>query len=369
MKPDSIHTRDGTWGNPGNSGPSPVSPVQAPPPYPVPPSQNLRVNVLLFLATVLTTMVAGAFHNGVNPFTSVGNLIKGIPYSAAILGILLAHEMGHYLTSRFYGVPASLPYFIPAPPPLFLLGTLGAIIRMRSAVRNRRILFDIGIAGPLAGMVVAVPVTILGLMYSEVVATEGAGGIMLGDSLLFKIIIQQIFGTLPDTQTVLLHPVAFAGWLGFFVTSLNLSPIGQLDGGHVLYGIFGPRHRSLSRLFFLCLLFWGVHGAFTVLNPFEWLWASLFCWACIRMAFSLQRGYLLRFFTLFLFFFGLSQNYVPETLTWLLWATLLCFLRIDHPPTRDVSVPLDRRRMILGWIALVLFVLTFIPEPFQIVLE
>jgi len=175
-----------------------------------PQTSNIRTNVLLFLATILSTMVAGAFHSGVNPFLSLSNLFKGIPYSAAILGILLAHEMGHYLTSRHYGIPASLPYFIPVPPP-FILGTAGAIIRMRSIVGNRRVLFDIGIAGPLAGMVVAIPVTLIGLLQSKVVVTAGAGGIMLGDSLLFQLMIKWVFGTLPDSHTVLLHPVAFAG--------------------------------------------------------------------------------------------------------------------------------------------------------------
>ena len=368
MKPDPFLTSPGQDRARRGSGRTPFISYHASPPPPGPATPNPRLNIFLFLATVLTTMVAGSYHNGVNPFVSLDNLFKGIPYSAAILGILLAHEMGHYLTSRYYGVAASLPYFIPVPPP-FILGTAGAIIRMRSAVRNRRILFDIGIAGPLAGMVVAVPVTIIGLLHSKVIVTAGVGGIMLGDSLLFKIITQWIFGPLPDSKTVLLHPVAFAGWLGFFVTSLNLIPIGQLDGGHVLYGIFGPRHRNLSRLFFLCLLFWGVHGAFTVLNPLEWIWALAFCWTAIRMAFSFQRGHLLRFLTVFLFLFGLFQNFVPETLTWLLWATLLCFLRLEHPPTRDLAVPLDPKRKILGWVALILFVLTFIPQPFQLPFE
>jgi len=330
------------------------------------------VNLLLFLATVLSTMIAGAYHHGVDPFSSLDALLQGVPFSAALLAILLAHEMGHYLTSRLRGVSASLPYFIPLPPVwifryLFLIGTMGAIIRMRSVVRDRRILFDIGVAGPLAGMVVAIPVTIVGLLHSRVIEiASGEGGITLGDSLLFRWISDWIFGPLPDTHTVLLHPVAFAGWLGFFVTSLNLIPIGQLDGGHGAYGVLGPGHRRLSRLVFLGLLFWGVHGAFTVFDPFQWIWAAALCWAGIRTATAVQQGTLMRYFMVFLLLMAIAMGFVPDTLVWLFWGTLMCFLRLDHPPTRDVNIPLDTRRKLLGWLALALFVLTFIPRPFQL---
>jgi len=341
-------------------------PAGSPPPL-LPPAapgrSRIRLNVVLFLATVLTTMIAGAFHKGVDPFASPGNLLQGIPFSAALLSILLAHEMGHYLTSRRYGVAASLPYFIPVPT---FIGTMGAIIRMRSVIRNRRVLFDIGIAGPLWGMAVAVPVTVIGLLLSRLVTVgPESGGISLGDSLLFKLLIGWIFGDFPEWQTVELHPVAFAGWLGFFVTSLNLIPIGQLDGGHVAYGIIGPHHRLLSRVVFVCLLLWGLHGAFTVFEPLQWLWAVAFFWLAIRTAFHTQPGYLLRGLTLLLLGIGITRTYVPDTMVWVFWATLMCFLKLDHPPTHDVRVPLDRRRKVLGWIALALFLLTFIPSPFQ----
>jgi membrane-associated protease RseP (regulator of RpoE activity) len=324
---------------------------------------RISINIILFLATVLSTMIAGAIHQGANPFTSLGGLLQGVPFSASLLGILMAHEMGHYLTSRRYHVSASLPYFIPVPT---FIGTMGAIIRMRSVVRDRRILFDIGVAGPLAGMVVAIPVSIVGLLHSRVIEiASGEGGITLGDSLLFVWISDWIFGPLPDTHTVLLHPVAFAGWLGFFVTSLNLIPIGQLDGGHVAYGVLGPRHRLLSRLVFLGLLFWGLHGTFLVFDPFQWLWALAFCWAGIRTATALQQGGLLRFFMVFLLVLGMVEGFVPNTLIWIFWATLMCFLRLDHPPTRDVHIPLDAKRKLVGLLALLLFLLTFIPQPFQ----
>ena len=345
--------------------PSPGLPRRFPAPQPGPaPRPKITVNILLFLATVFTTMFSGALHNGVDPLASLDNLFQGIPFSASLLGILLAHEMGHYLTSRYYHVAASLPYFIPVPT---FIGTMGAIIRMRSVVRDRRILFDIGVAGPLAGMVVAIPVTVAGLLHSRVIEiASGDGGITLGDSLLFLGLSDWIFGPLAETQTVLLHPVAFAGWLGFFVTSLNLIPIGQLDGGHVAYGVLGPRHRYLSRIVFLGLLFWGVHGAFSVFDPLQWLWALAFCGVGVRTVTARPPGAFLRFFMVFLLVLAIAQGFVPGTLIWLFWATLMCFLRLDHPPTRDVHIPLDPKRKLLGWLALLIFLLTFIPQPFQV---
>lgn len=330
------------------------------------PPQKIRTNILLFLVTVVTTILAGAVNSGTTRASSSwGNVIlSGIPYSVALLGILLAHEMGHYLTSRYHGVPASLPYFIPLPPP-FLAGTLGAIIRMRGVIRDRRVLFDIGIAGPLAGFVVAVPATLIGLHHSEVINVGSTvGGIELGDSLLFMALIKGVFGSLREDQTVLLNPVAFAGWLGFFITSLNLLPMGQLDGGHVSYGIFGPRHRAVSRTIFLALVFWGVHGAFAGNNPMAWLWAFGFSATVVCAALRRNASPVWRYSAAFLAIIGIVGSIAT---VWVVWVVLMCFLRLDHPPTRDVSVPLDPRRRILGWIALILFILTFIPEPLRVV--
>jgi len=340
--------------------PSPASP----PPYGTTRPSRLRTNVLLFLATVVTTIIAGALQaRGAEAFSSLESLLTGVPFSAALLGILLAHEMGHYFTSRHYGVPASLPYFIPVPT---IIGTMGAVIRMRAVIRDRRILFDIGIAGPLAGLVVAVPATLIGLNLSEVIeAGSTRGGIELGDSLLFVALIRWVFGPLGDSQTVLLHPVAFAGWLGFFLTSLNLLPMGQLDGGHVTYGILGPRHRIVSHSVFIALVLWGVHGVFAEINPMSWLWAFAFCWVAVRLAFSTHGSPLMKSFAVFLGLVGVFGNMVPNTTVWVVWAVLMCFLRLDHPPTRDISVPLDPARKILGWIGLIVFLLTFIPEPFK----
>lgn len=335
-----------------------------PPPHSTAGEARLRTNVLLFLATVVTTILAGALQaRGAEAFTSLRSILSGVPFSVALLGILLAHEMGHYFTSRRYGVQASLPYFIPVPT---FIGTMGAVIRMRAVIRDRRVLFDIGIAGPLAGLVVALPAALIGLKLSNVIETGSAGGgIELGDSLLFLALTRWVFGSLGQTQTVLLHPVAFAGWLGFFLTSLNLLPMGQLDGGHVTYGIFGPRHRIVSRGVFLTLLFWSVHGVFTLPDPFGWLWGLAFGWVGARAAFSTNGSPLLRALALFLGLLGVLENLAPTTNVWVVWAVLMCFLRLDHPPTRDMAGPLNRPRKVLGWIGLIVFLITFIPEPFR----
>jgi len=340
-------------------------PLVAVPPEPREgPRSSPWLNVALFLATVLTTMAAGAIQSqGDQAFASLRNFLEGLPFSVALLGILLAHEMGHYFVSWHHRVPASLPYFIPVPT---FIGTMGAIIRMRTVVRDRRILFDIGIAGPLAGMCVALPATVIGLLHSKTasLATAG-GGIELGDSLLFSALTRLVVGDVPDGMTVVLHPVAFAGWLGFFVTSLNLLPMGQLDGGHVTYGILGPGHGRLSRMTFLALLAWGVHGAFLNQDPLQWAWAALLLWTGFRIAFSVRqvRGFQ-RLIAVVLLAVGIGRNFVPGTLLWVFWAVLMTFLRLDHPPTRDFFVPLDRKRKILGWTALLIFLVTFIPKPF-----
>jgi len=351
MNPNSSPFRPSRAPASGNGRSSPAPPPSSLPPYAGPQSPRLRVNIILFLSTVVTTIMAGALQaQGPEAFASFRNLLSGVPFSAALLGILLAHEMGHYFTSRYYKVPASLPYFIPVPT---IIGTMGAVIRMRAVIRDRRVLFDIGIAGPLAGLFVAVPATWIGLHYSEVIEIGStAGGIELGDSLLFMGLIKWVFGSLGENQTVLLHPVAFAGWIGFFVTSLNLLPMGQLDGGHVTYGILGLHHRFVSRGMFLALVFWGVHGAFREIDLPAWLWALGFTGIVIKAALWHKPSPVMRYAAALLALIGILGNMAT---VWVVFAVLMCFLRLDHPPTRDVSVPLDPRRKALGWIALILF--------------
>jgi membrane-associated protease RseP (regulator of RpoE activity) len=280
-----------------------------------PPRPRLLTHLLLFLATLATTIIAGALHQGVNPLTHPGELYKGIPFSFTLLLILGAHEMGHYLVSRRHHLNVTLPYFIPAPPFPFIIGTFGAFIRIRSPIRDKRALLDVGAAGPLTGVVVSIPVILLGLNLSTVKpGPGGVEGLTLGEPLLFQLLSWLVFGQMSPEQNILLHPMAFAGWIGLLVTALNLIPVGQLDGGHVAYALFPQQHGRIS---LACLGLLGLIGLF--------------------------------------FWHG-----------WLVWAVLLYFLGLRHPPPAYDWVPLDRRRKIIGAVTILVFVLTFTPIPFKL---
>lgn len=274
---------------------------------------SITINIVLFICTVATTILAGALHQGVNPLQNPDQLLKGLPFSAALLFILLAHEMGHFLTSRHYHIDASLPYFIPAPT---LIGTFGAFIKMRSPVMNKRVLLDVGAGGPLAGLIVTIPILVVGLQLSEVKVADLPlqEGMTLGSSLILSFLTKVIIGTIPDNHQIILHPLGFAGWIGLLVTSLNLIPVGQLDGGHIAYAVFGRRTAVISKAVLLGLLGLGI-------------WASSM---------------------------------------WLMWAIILfVLLGFRHPLPLDLDVPLDRKRKMLGWGMLVIFMVTFVPVPFR----
>jgi membrane-associated protease RseP (regulator of RpoE activity) len=252
------------------------------------------LHVVLFLLTVLSTLYIG-----------------GPLYSAAIMSILLAHEMGHYFMSRKYAVPATLPFFIPLPVPPF--GTLGAVIRMRGVIDDKRALFDIGVAGPLCGFILAVPCIFVGLKLSVAIkVVQSAGVISLNEPLLLKIAEKLVVGDLPQGYDVLIHPIAYAGWVGLFITALNLLPIGQLDGGHIVYGVFGRYSSIVSRTLIPVLVLLAI-------------------------------------------FYNMG---------WLVLVGLLLFFGIGHPQPLDAETPLDRPRRILAFVMLVVFVLSFIPAPF-----
>ena len=237
----------------------------------------------------------------------------GLPFSVTLLGILLTHEAGHYLMCRRHGIAASLPYVLPAPP-FFLLGTFGAIIRVRSRFPDRRALFDMGAAGPWAGFAIALPAMVLGLRLSSIDASPPHGPMMmLGDSLLTSTLIRIVLHTDPDT--VVLHPVAFAAWAGLLVTSLNLLPVGQLDGGHVLYAARGRRAVLVPAMLVATLLWLSVTG-----SPF-----------------------------------------------WILWTAVAAgMLVMGHPPTMNDGLPLDGARRFGSLASLLLFLVTFVPEPIRI---
>jgi membrane-associated protease RseP (regulator of RpoE activity) len=309
------------------------------------------LNVALFLATVLTTVIAGwqqtsSAQRLVRAAPAAGAVawflshageiaLAGLPYAASLIGILFAHEMGHYLMARAYRVDSTLPFFIPVP--VGPVGTFGAVIRIRSAMPSRRAVFDIGAAGPYAGLVVAVPLLAWGLSHSEVRPVgdafleqpwvglfqmlrawrhgglAGGGGLEhFGDSLVTWGVQRLVLGELPPGTDVFLHPVAFAAWIGLFVTTLNLIPIGQLDGGHVTYALLGGRRaRAFSRF-----VSWGL------------LVAGLF----------------------------VSWN-------WLVWWGVTRFLvGYGHPPSIEEE-PLGAGRTALAVLALAIFAATFIPVP------
>jgi membrane-associated protease RseP (regulator of RpoE activity) len=315
-----------------------------------PPKRRYWLHALLFLATIFTTLCVGArmqfdFNNNLGLFSQDldlwpwqwiwqdwSRLLMGVPFSFSLLGILTAHELGHYVLCVRRGVFATLPFFIPAPPPIGPIGTLGAFIRIKSPMKSRAELFDIGIAGPIAGFVVALPVMIYGLLASKLLsgqaATAAALGVsaptadnssmLLGFPLIFKL-AHWIMAALGSHSAIAqapvsglyLHPVAMAAWVGMLATSLNLLPGGQLDGGHIIFAVNPRWHRPVSLLSIVILL------------PLSW-----FCWA-----------------------------------GWLLWAVVLRFTGGRHP---DVPLlpPLDAKRRVLAFFALLMLVLTLIPAPF-----
>jgi membrane-associated protease RseP (regulator of RpoE activity) len=206
---------------------------------------------ILFAATVLTTLLAGIRmqigfleQTAIPPLTEPRTWLLGVPFSFTLLSILMAHELGHFVMCRYYGITATYPHLLPAPPPL-PFGTFGAVIRIKSPFGSARQVFDVGIAGPIAGFVVLIPALLYGLSRSQVFVEAPAGGIEFGEPLLFKLLSDLLFSS-PE-PSINLHPVGWAAWFGMLATSLNLLPIGQLDGGHIIYALFGPRtHRLVS---------------------------------------------------------------------------------------------------------------------------
>ena len=290
---------DHAWGQQHAAPPyvEPSGPIQAEVVH-EPRSRRFRVLPwVLFLATCFTTFNAG-----------------GWEYGLPLMFILTSHELGHYFQARRYHVPASLPYFIPMAPPL---GTMGAVIVMRGNTWNRKELFDIGITGPLAGLVPTLICCVVGLHYSTVIDLPPPGQSMsgeLGEPLLFKLLAYWIHGPLPAGKTIVLHGLGYAGWVGMFITALNLMPIGQLDGGHVLYALLRQKAHVVASIL--------LAGAIAAVL--------------------------------------LTQNY-----QWSLMLFLLILFGPNHPPTADDYVPLGRGRIILGWLSLAFVIVGFTPTPFS----
>ncbi len=289
------------------------------------PGARLRTHVALFLLTLVSVFLAGELYAGAEGVTSgldlVKNLYRGWPFAVPMLTILLCHEFGHYFAARIHGVPASLPYFIPLPV-LSPFGTMGAVISMPERIRSRNALLDIGAAGPLAGLCVAIPVLAIGLAHSPIAPVEV--GWLEGQSILYVAMKRAILGPIPHGYDVMLGPTALAGWAGLFITMLNLLPIAQLDGGHIAYALFGPRQDRVAQVLHRLL-------------P-------------LAFVYNLARF-----------------RAVEPGMIWAVWFVLLYGLvRMtggNHPPTEPGELSAGRRAVAIA--CLVLFVLLFMPTPMR----
>ena len=302
------------------------------------------LHILLFVLTLFSTVVAGSLLSGVQPIQfdvlplfggswlpvpvalDATQLARGIPFGFVLVLILTLHESGHYFAARYHGMAVTPPFFIPFPPYISVIGTLGAFIRLRSPVLSRPTLFDVGVAGPLLSFFASLPPLWWGLRHSRIIESQGVPAeylisfaseyFWLGGSVAMSAITRLITGSLPEGHILLLHPVAFAGWLGLFVTALNLLPISQLDGGHILYAMMGRHQQPLAWLFFAALI------------PLGFLWPGWWIWAVL--IFVVGRG------------------------------------RVGHPPVFDPDQGLSAARFAVGSVAWMLFVLCFVPAPFGI---
>lgn len=290
--------------------------------------RSLAIAIVLFLLTLISTLAVGAqyassyaagqtpdFEELLSTYAALlahpQLLLAGVPFAFTLIGILLAHELGHFFACRYYGISASYPYFLPAPT---LIGTLGAFIRIRSPIYNRKALFDVGLAGPVVGFLFAVPALAIAILYSRVVPfSEAHASIVFGQPVVMRLLVAVLRpGVTPGD--LLLHPVGRAAWVGLFATALNLLPGGQLDGGHILYSVTAKYHKRITL------------GVALLLIPL-----GLFFW----------RG-------------------------WILWSVLLLAIGFRHPPLLNRWEQLDRARLLWAAVAVLMFVLCFMPTPVMI---
>lgn len=369
------------------------------------------IQATLFIVTFITTTLAGSELSYGKSIWIKGytwaDFVSGMTFSVPFLLILTVHEFGHYFTAMYHKVKATLPYYIPLPPG-FLIGTMGAIIRIKSKVRSNVQHFDIGLAGPLAGFIVALAIIVygtntlppaehiftihpeykeFGLQYSDHVYTEefyrkhsgdSVGSpiyIQFGSNLLFEAIKYTMDDPqrFPNGYELMHYPALLAGFIALFFTAMNLLPIGQLDGGHVTYGLFGSKtHQSIATVFFILLLFYSGLGMVTPYDKDALLWSVpltiVFYFVCLG---ALQISMMNRImFALLLFAIQFLLAWLVPTLKgysgWLLFGFLISrFVGIQHPPT-EIEAPLDNTRVVLGWITLLIFVLCFSPTPIRI---
>ncbi len=317
--------------------------------------QRLWLHILLFFATYFTTMIAGEMWLGVRDVTDIANIHLGFEYATLIMLFITAHEFGHFIASRIHGVDATLPYYIPFPGyqlGAINFGTFGAVIRTRSRVPSNKVMFDIGVAGPIAGFIACVGILAVGFAtlpgigylqaihpgYPNVPPPPGTMELTFGNTIFFSA-MEKLFanphGYMPPMSEVYHYPMLCAGWFGIFVTALNLLPIGQLDGGHLTYTLLGRRvHKRLGEFTALVLFALSAPAVLAdfLNHPPSWLLAIA----------------------------------IPGGDTWMLWALLTTFaIRFHHPPSQDES-PLDLRRKIIGYITIGIFIVCFTPSPLVI---
>ncbi|MEO0225435.1 MAG: site-2 protease family protein [candidate division WOR-3 bacterium] len=272
---------------------------------------KILLNLILFIATIVSTLLVGSYHQiGSFPKRPV-DLVAGIPFSFSLMAILTFHEFGHYFTAQRNRVKTTLPFFLPIPHPL--IGTFGAIMRIKTLIPNRQALARLGMAGPLAGFIIALPLTVIGLFFSKVKFTgEGVAGIHLGESILFALLANIIHPNIPKGYDLFLHPMAYAGWLGFLVTSMNLMPIGQLDGGHIAYALIGRRRLYIIPVIILLLIL-------------------------------------------------LCQGWIYG---WFFWLGIALLLSRRDPVIQDTITPLSFKDRLISLIPYIILILTFTPVPF-----
>ncbi|MDD5529455.1 MAG: site-2 protease family protein [bacterium] len=286
-------------------------------PAPVIKMEKRWINLLLLILTFLSTIGAGILLT-IGFFKTLGQtyqttqlIIYGVLFACSMLIILGTHELGHYFACKRRGISATLPYFIPAPFSLF--GTLGAIIKIKSPIQDRNGLIEVGAAGPIAGFILTIPIAIIGLKLSKITLIGLGNQTFMGNSLLFSILTKLFAPTIPFGYDVVLHPIAFAGWVGGFITALNLLPVGQLDGGHIIYALIGEKNKFVA---------WAIIGIISVLGFY---WQGWFFWVLF----------------------------------------VLLVIKLRHPaPLNNIS-QLDTKHKIVGIVALAIFVLTFVPVPFK----
>ncbi len=333
-------------------------------------------HLFLFFATIISIMFVYLFFWGSGKNSIGGMVLESLVFASALLAILLSHELGHYFAAKKHNIDTTLPFFIPAP---IGIGTFGAFIQIKGKLKNRKQLMDVGASGPIAGFIVAVLLAVAGIHESEFVNVSG-GSIQMGDSLLFKGITYLIKGPTPEGMDIAISPIAFAAWIGFLVTALNLIPASQLDGGHIIYSLFGKKHGIISRLVFLTLIIYGAWGDIGEIGYKGLPTAVILSGFALYLIFARERRKIRAIpliILVFIHIFLLAAFEVSGDATiWLFWGGMLFLFGLDHPPVKEeISMginnervgKLDWRGRLTGILAILLFIATFMPQPIKII--